>query len=302
VYEVVELREIRVFLTLADELHFGRTANRLGLTQSRVSQSLRTLEQKLGEQLMHRTSRQVRLTPAGEVFRSEIEPSFAQLTTTLERATRHDVSGTLRIGMLYPNSGGDSLLSIIDAFESRHPRCEVQVTAIPSDDPSRPLKRAEVDLIALPMLRDPIEGYVAVAVFDVEPRVVAVARNHPLASRSQVEIEDLGEYQVVAPKILPDDEQETFIPYHTPSGRPIERYPHRPSTTDEIAMLVARGKVVYPTVPATSAYFGPPNIVSIPLVDMPPVRKVLLTLKRLWNPRLREFARVAREVAEGPTA
>ena len=63
-WETVELREIRVFLALAQELHFGRAAERLGITQSRVSQSLRELELKLGESL-HRTSRRVALTGTG---------------------------------------------------------------------------------------------------------------------------------------------------------------------------------------------------------------------------------------------
>ena len=62
-WEAVELREIRVFLELADQLHFGRAAERLGVTQSRVSQSLRELEAKLGERLLDRTSRRVGLTP-----------------------------------------------------------------------------------------------------------------------------------------------------------------------------------------------------------------------------------------------
>ena len=73
-HETVELREIRVFLTLAEELHFGRTADRLGLTQSRVSQSLRALERKLGEDLVHRTSRRVALTAPGERFRPRSVP------------------------------------------------------------------------------------------------------------------------------------------------------------------------------------------------------------------------------------
>ena len=70
-WQTIELRELRVFLVLAEERHFGRTAERLGLTQSRVSQSLRGLERKLGEQLVHRTSRRVTLTPRGERFRDE---------------------------------------------------------------------------------------------------------------------------------------------------------------------------------------------------------------------------------------
>ena len=62
-WRAVELRELRVFLVLAEELHFGRTADRLGLTQSRVSQSIRDLERKLGLHLAARTSRRVVLTP-----------------------------------------------------------------------------------------------------------------------------------------------------------------------------------------------------------------------------------------------
>jgi DNA-binding transcriptional LysR family regulator len=61
----LELREIRAFLTLAEELHFGRTAERLELTPSRVSQTIRTLETRVGGRLFERTSRRVRLTTTG---------------------------------------------------------------------------------------------------------------------------------------------------------------------------------------------------------------------------------------------
>jgi DNA-binding transcriptional LysR family regulator len=87
-WETIELREIRVFLTLAEELHFGRTAERLGLTQSRVSQSLRGLEHKLGEHLVHRTSRRVTLTPSGERFKAEAGAAYEQLAGVLRARTR----------------------------------------------------------------------------------------------------------------------------------------------------------------------------------------------------------------------
>lgn len=301
-HETVELRELRVFLTLAEELHFGRTAERLGLTQPRVSQSLRSLERKLGERLVHRTSRRVALTAPGERFRAEIAPPFAQLTSALERTVIHRLRGPLRLGLRYPNFGGDELLRVIDAFEARHPLCEVQVAATPPDDPGGPLRRGEIDLVAMPVLREPSGAYVVVGMLDTEPRVLAVARDHPLAGRRQVELEDLGDYQVVAPRVLPDDHQEAWVPLWTPSGRPIERHSQRPGTFDEMALLVARGKVVYPTVPASAPYFGPPNIVCIPLMGLPPVRKVLLALRGEWNPRLREFIRIAREVGEDRAA
>lgn len=295
--EIIELREIRVFLTLAEELHFGRTAERLGLTQSRVSQSLRTLERKLGDQLVHRTSRRVALTLPGDRFRSEVGPAFADLAAVLERAAARHLEGTLRIGVMYPSAGGEQLVRIIDSFEARHPDCDVQVKDTPLDDPARPLRRGEIDLLATPVLEEPV-GLVVSATIGVEPRVLAVARDHPLAERTQITIEDLGDYEVATPRILPDELQEAWIPLETPSGRPIRRRRRRIDSDDEIAMLVARGKVVHPAVPSTVAYFGHPNIIGIPIAGLPPTKVVLLSRPEAWDPRLRAFIRVAHEVVD----
>jgi hypothetical protein len=100
---------------------------------------------------------------------------------------------------------------------------------------------------------------------------------------------------VAAPSILPHDLEEAWIPFHTPSGRPIERRRPFPATTNELAVLVARGKVVAPTLP-TAPYFGLPNIVRIPIVGVPPVKVVLGTIPGASDPRRDEFIRVAREI------
>src|SRR5688500_13946942 len=114
-WETIELRELRVFLTLAEELHFGRTAGRLRLTPSRVSQSVRGLEQKLGDQLAHRTSRRVQLTAFGRLVVSELGPSYAQLTAALENltTTARSVEGTIRLGVLSAPAGGPRLLEVL---------------------------------------------------------------------------------------------------------------------------------------------------------------------------------------------
>ncbi|MEV6847329.1 LysR family transcriptional regulator [Actinoplanes sp. NPDC051411] len=83
----VDLRELRLFLVLAEELHFGRTAERLGLTPARVSQTMRALERKLGgQQLFHRTSRVVELTEAGRTLHAELVPAVAGLDRVLRAA------------------------------------------------------------------------------------------------------------------------------------------------------------------------------------------------------------------------
>jgi DNA-binding transcriptional LysR family regulator len=288
-----------VFLTLADELHFGRTAVRLGLTQSSVSQCLRSLERKLGDQLVHRTSRQVALTRSGERFRAQLAPIVAQLSEVLDHAASRRLAGTIRIGARYPHAGGERLLRTIDVFEAQHPDTNVQFTATPPDDPSGPLRRGEIDFIATPLLAEPTELEV-VATLDTEERVLAVARHHPLAQRTQIEIEDLGDHLVAATLLLPDEQQEAWCPLRTPSGRPIRRLEPPPTSDNELAVVVARGKAVCPAVPSTAAYVAPPNIACIPIVGLPPIRIVLLMMPGAWDPRRRAFVQAARDiVAEG---
>src|SRR5215207_8768024 len=100
----VGLREIRAFLTLAEELHYGRTAERLGVTPSRVSQTIRLLETRVGGKLFDRTSRRVRLTPLGERLRDDAAPAYEQLRRAYAAAQEiaTGVAGTLRLGMYTP--------------------------------------------------------------------------------------------------------------------------------------------------------------------------------------------------------
>src|SRR4029079_17906657 len=103
----VELREMRVFRVLAEELHSGRTAERLGLTTSRVSQTLRSLERKLGgRRLFDRTSRVVTLTEAGRIRRDRRGPAGAGLDASLDRARMRGAGpGLVRVGVLNAASG-----------------------------------------------------------------------------------------------------------------------------------------------------------------------------------------------------
>jgi len=83
----IELRELRLFLVLAEKLHFGRAAERLGLTSSRASQTLRALEHKLsGRRWFDRPSRVVTLTEAGHALHDELAPVVTGLNNTLTRA------------------------------------------------------------------------------------------------------------------------------------------------------------------------------------------------------------------------
>jgi DNA-binding transcriptional LysR family regulator len=91
----VELGELRIFLVLADELHFGHAAERLGVSQPSVSEAIRVLERRVGGRLFERTSRSVRLTPAGTGLRQKLVPAVEMLDRALAE-THGDSSGVPR--------------------------------------------------------------------------------------------------------------------------------------------------------------------------------------------------------------
>ncbi|NUR93225.1 MAG: LysR family transcriptional regulator, partial [Nonomuraea sp.] len=102
----MELRDIEIFLTLAEELHFGRTAERLYVSQARISQAISQQERRLGAVLFDRSNRrQVRLTPLGRQLRDDLRPVYASMRDSLERArlAARRVTSTLRVGMIPGN-------------------------------------------------------------------------------------------------------------------------------------------------------------------------------------------------------
>ena len=98
-WQDVELRDLRVFLTLADELHFGRTAQQLGISQPGVSEAVRVLESRLGVRVFDRTSRRVRLTPAGERLRRDLAPALAAVLGfhAMERTWVRNATGSTQV-------------------------------------------------------------------------------------------------------------------------------------------------------------------------------------------------------------
>jgi DNA-binding transcriptional LysR family regulator len=298
-WEAIDLRELRVFLTLAEELHFGRTADRLRLTPSRVSQSLRELEHKLGAQLVHRTTRHVRLTSFGERFRGEVGPVYGELTRVLEdaHAGARSLEGSLRLGLFSGPAEGAHLARIVDAFEAHHPGSEIEIVQLSWDDPLARLRRGDVAVMAcwLPLEQPDL---VVGPVLTRERRVVALARDHPLAERESVAFEELADYAIPRLDGWPRELHETLLPARTPSGRPIPavRIPAGERSILEIAHRVARQELIFPTVAAAQPFGAPFDLAYVPITGMAPARSALVWRRRERDPKLREFIRIARDV------
>jgi DNA-binding transcriptional LysR family regulator len=140
-------------------------------------------------------------------------------------------------------------------------------------------------------------------ILSVEPRVLAVAADHPLAERDEISIEEVADFRVMRFEAMPETFHEEWIPSKTPKGRPI---PHqafsrqsqgdRGRMTNELMYLIATGRVVHPTVPSFANMFGYPDIVYVPITDMRPLRSALVWLRGNDDPGVREFARLAGEI------
>jgi DNA-binding transcriptional LysR family regulator len=303
-WEAVELREIRVFLTVAEELHFGRSADRLCVSQSRVSQTVRQLETKLGTPLFERTSRRVELTRAGAGLLAAVRGPHDELARVLRDAdaTSRGLTGALRLALIIPPAGGRHLVEIIAAFEAQHPGCRVVVSDVVDwPDWLGLLRRGDADLVAnrLPLSHDDIT---IGPVLSREERVLAVAREHPLAQRGSVSVEALADYRVPRIAGMAEDQYEAYIPGRTPSGREIARADASPRTLSEIFTLVARGEIVHPTVRSVGEYIRHPDIVFVPISGLPPSETALVWRRGTRDPRVAAFAAVAEAVLSGERA
>ena len=303
--EILDTAEVEVFLVLAEELHFGRTAERLRLPQPRVSRLIARLERRAGGMLFDRTNRRVRLTPLGEQLRGQLAPVYAQLTAVLEssRAASRGLTGQLRLGFMV-TTPNEPLTRLAQAFESRHPECQVTLHehVITGDDWDfrRPLRKGESDaLLHWNGTNEPDLSTGPVMIW--LNRALLVSRGHRLAGRESVSVEDLAWERVarLSPS-APQDFMDALIPPVTPSGRPIPRtQPVR--SFEELMYLVARSRIVHPTyagvLPARHT-----DVVQIPIRDLLPLPMGLIWCTAHENARIRALAAISASIAppEGP--
>jgi DNA-binding transcriptional LysR family regulator len=295
----IELRELRIFLALADELHFGRTAERLGISQPGVSEAVRVLESRLGVKVFDRTSRRVRLTSAGEQFRSKLGPALAALEHTLAEAgdLSGEVSGLLRIGFVLTTEG-PALSRLVAAFHARYPACEVRLHEVETFDAYRALRRGDIDVLCNWSAVDEPDLTAGTA-FAYYQRALAVAPSHRLAHQTTVSVEELAEEEVALfPPTTPPAVYDLLVPPRTPSGRPIRRtQPIR--TIHEILAFVARGRIVHPT-SSTVPIFDRDDVVLVPINDLPPIPLGLIWSTSRENSRIRALDETARAITAAP--
>src|SRR5258708_7929496 len=185
--ERMELRHLRYFVAVAEELHFGRAATRLFIVQPSLSQQIRQLEDELGFPLLRRTKRSVELTDAGKVFLTEARNVLAQVQEAkraAQRAYRGEI-GRLVIGYI-SSSTYDLLPMMLSAYRERFPHVDVALRELTTQEQLRAL---EEESIQVGLLRLPISApMVNVEVVRRQPIVCVLPGKHPLAMRERIDV------------------------------------------------------------------------------------------------------------------
>lgn len=292
----VELRDIEIFLVLAEELHFGRTAQRLHVSQARVSQAIKKQERRIGAELFTRTSRTVRLTEVGRQFRDDLQPVYAGLHESLERAqlAARGITAQLRVSLM-PFNVAD-LHPYWKAFRARYPHWGLQIRQATFTDVFGQLRSGAMDVMVVWL---PVEepDFTVGPTLCTDSRILAVAADHRLAERDSVPLELLADFPHGTALGLPDYWEDSYLPFHTPRGRTIERIMSAASdTADELISHVGMGEIIHTFPGHVTRHWGMSNIRWLPVPDMATMNFALVWRTEAENDLIRALADTVRDL------
>ncbi len=257
----IELRLWRQFLAVAEELHFGRAALRLHMTQPPLTQAIAQLERLLGLRLFDRTKRSVALTPAGAALVPEVRDLLARAQALPARARAAAGGEVGRLRLAFVSTVGFALLpQWVRAFRQRYPQVQLELIEATGDVQLQLLARGEID--AGFMLHSP--GFAPAglerALIASEPLVVALPEQHPLATAQKLPLARvLAEPLVIFPRrIVPSLYDAIFAMYHAASRSP--QVAQEAIQMQTIVNLVSAG-LGLAWVPASVRQFQRPGVV-----------------------------------------
>ncbi|QKW09873.1 LysR family transcriptional regulator [Streptomyces sp. NA04227] len=293
----MEREELECFLLLAEELHFGRTAERMRLSRARVSQLVQRLERRVGGRLFDRTSRRVELTALGGQLYADLAPHHRGIRSALDRAVAaaRSHSGLLHVGFTTPLAG-EHAMRAADVLRVEHPGLRVEICEVPFADPYGPLRRGDFDvqLTDFPAREADVEGG---PVLFTETRALALPSQHPLAQREFLDLEDLGDLTLLSlPADTPGHWLDERMPRHTPSGRPVH-HGLEVTSLQEALTLVSGGRGALIVAAHTAAYFARPGVTYLPLADAAPFGYGLMWRAGEGGGTVGLFAETARRLA-----
>jgi LysR family transcriptional regulator, benzoate and cis,cis-muconate-responsive activator of ben and cat genes len=292
----MDLRQLRYFVAVAEELHFSRAAARLRLAQSALSSQIRQLEREIGGPLFARSTRRVELTPAGEALLEDATVVLATAEGAMQRARAlaRGEAGLVTIGSLGPAPGG-LLAPLLSRFHGRHPDVRVEIRAFDFTDTVDGLRDQHADCAFMYLPLD--DPDLDVTPLLTEQRVVVMSKNHRLARRKKLRPADLIEETfVVQPSSVPKPWLDHWLLVAENGKRP-PTYPHTADKLEDWLHLIANGAGIDTAPAVISRYLAWPMITYIPLVDAEPSTLALARRRDDDNPLVTELIELALEIA-----
>lgn len=190
----MELRHLRYFVAVAEELHFTRAAERLHMGQPPLSMQIRALEEELGVPLFERSQRRVRLTEAGQGFLLRARAILADTEAAAEEARRRARGelGQLRIGFTSSLPYTSTLPDLLYAYRQRYPEVELQLTESFTNAQLEALDKGTLDVGLVRYVGGPLPAGVSVREIGRDPLRLVLNAAHPLASRPALRFAELA--------------------------------------------------------------------------------------------------------------
>jgi DNA-binding transcriptional LysR family regulator len=258
----LETRELRYFVAVAEELHFGRAAERLGIAQPPLSRAIRQLEHRLGARLLDRDRRGVALTEPGRVLLHEAREALDAVTAAAHRTQRAADPERRLVLATKAGASHELLQGILDAAAREPGATPVEVLLCEVGEQAGLLRTGRADVALMHRPVDDLAGFDTEDLV-TEGQVAILPAGHPLASRDRLTLAEVSD-----------------VP-----GLPIARwprldgtYPEGPGpevrTQSQLAQLVALGRTLL-VIPASSRAWQWPEHVAVPVVDAPEITTVL---------------------------
>jgi DNA-binding transcriptional LysR family regulator len=185
----MELRHLRYFLAVAEELNFTRAAERLGISQPPLTQQVKALEAELGVALFDRSAYRIELTDAGRIFAAEAARILGDARSAVQAARRAatGATGRVRVGFTESASFNSLVTSTLRSFRSDYPAVEISLEEHPSTELIVALREGRLDTA---FVRPPLPAQrgLSLDLLEEEPLVAAVPTGHPLSSHRRVEL------------------------------------------------------------------------------------------------------------------
>ena len=285
----VDLRKVRYFVAVAEQLNFGRAAEALHIAQPVLSRQIRALENELKAQLFVRDKRSTELTEAGLQLLADARPLLANADALRRRVGRAARGADTFTVAFMP---GLIVTSAVRALVARHPGLTVEVIRTGYDDQTDVVHdgRADVSYVRLPIDRRGLQ----VRPLTAEPRVVVLPADHRLAGKESIEIADLAEEHLLQhPDLVPEWRD---LAEEVRSGRR-RAEPTAVHTVEEKLERVAagRGIVVFPL--STATFYTRPDLVHVAVRDIGPSQVCLAWENSRRSPLITEFAAIAEKSA-----